>query len=42
MCNCGCEHPDKLKKKPEKCTEQQIEECHGGAKEHPCTSRDKE
>lgn len=42
MCDCGCEQPDKLKQKPEQCTEKQREECHGNAKEHPCTGRDKD
>jgi DNA-binding transcriptional ArsR family regulator len=37
MC-CGpcCEQPDKLKGKPEECTPQQIKECHGDMKKHPC------
>ena len=33
-----CEHPDKLKGKPEECTPEQITECHGDVKEHPCVS----
>ncbi len=36
MCNCCCEKPTKLKEMPEKCTPEQIKECHGDAKEHPC------
>ncbi len=37
MCNCNCQHPEKLKDKPENCTPQQIEECHGKTGDHPCT-----
>jgi len=32
----GCEHPERLKGKPEECSPEQIRECHGDAKEHPC------
>jgi hypothetical protein len=32
----GCEHPEKLKGKPEECTPEQIRECHGEVVEHPC------
>jgi len=32
----ACKHPEKLKGKPEECTPEQIRECHGGAREHPC------
>jgi ArsR family transcriptional regulator, arsenate/arsenite/antimonite-responsive transcriptional repressor len=35
MCDCKCEHPEKLKGKPEECTLEQIKECHGD-QEHPC------
>ena len=35
MCDCKCEHPEKLKTKPENCTPEQIKECHGD-EEHPC------
>jgi hypothetical protein len=31
----GCEHPEKLKGKPEECTPEQIRECHGQVVEHP-------
>ena len=34
----GCEHPEKLRGKPEECTQEQIRECHGGVKEHLCVS----
>jgi len=34
--NSRCEHPEKLKGKPEDCTPEQIAECHGATTEHPC------
>jgi DNA-binding transcriptional ArsR family regulator len=36
MCQSCCQQPDKLKDKPENCSPQQIRECHGDVKEHPC------
>ena len=38
MCNAEkcCEKPENLEEKPEECSPEQIEECHGDAKEHPC------
>jgi ArsR family transcriptional regulator len=36
MCQCCCERPEKLKGKPEECTPEQIKECHGDVKKHPC------
>ncbi len=33
--NC-CQKPEKLKGKPKDCTPEQIKECHGDSKEHPC------
>ncbi len=37
MCECcGCEKPENLKGRPEDCTPEQIEECHGSAEGHPC------
>jgi ArsR family transcriptional regulator len=36
MCQDCCQQPDKLKDKPEKCSPEQIRECHGDTKEHPC------
>jgi ArsR family transcriptional regulator len=36
MCDCKCQYPEKLKGKPEECTPEQIKECHGDTKEHPC------
>jgi ArsR family transcriptional regulator, arsenate/arsenite/antimonite-responsive transcriptional repressor len=43
MC-CGpcCERPEKLKGKPEECTPEQIRECHGDEKKHPCEGEKKE
>lgn len=37
MCQNCCQQPDKLMDKPENCTPEQIKECHGDTKEHPCT-----
>ncbi len=37
MCQNCCEHPEKLKDKPENCTPEQIKECHGEDGDHPCT-----
>ena len=37
MCECKCQQPERLKEKPESCTPEQIRECHGDAKDHPCT-----
>ena len=31
-----CEHQQKLKGKPGECSLEQIKECHGDIKEHPC------
>lgn len=36
MCKDCCEHPEKLKDKPENCTPEQIKECHGETAAHPC------
>jgi hypothetical protein len=37
MCEeCGCVRPEELKTKPEDCSPDQIRECHGEEKEHPC------
>ena len=32
----GCKHPERLKGKADVCTPEQIRECHGEVKEHPC------
>jgi len=38
---CGekekCQKPDQLKGKPEDCSPEQIEKCHGEVEGHPCT-----
>ena len=39
MCQCCCERPEKLKDKPEDCTAEQIKECHGDNKDHPCVPK---
>lgn len=42
MCKCCCEHPEKLKGKPEDCSPEQIKECHGDSGDHPCVSKKEE
>jgi len=42
MCKDCCEHPHKLKGKPEECSEEQIKECHGDVKKHPCEEEKKQ
>jgi len=44
MCECGCkcQHPEKLKDKPDECSEEQIDECHGSDNGHPCSSKENE
>ena len=41
MCEKGkcCQKPEKLIGKPQDCTPEQIKECHGEAKVHPCLSK---
>jgi hypothetical protein len=34
----NCQKPENLKDKPENCSKEQIEKCHGNAKGHPCIS----
>jgi ArsR family transcriptional regulator len=41
-CTDCCQHPEKLKGRPEECTPEQIKECHGEVKEHPCESPEKD
>jgi hypothetical protein len=41
MCKNCFEHPEKLKGKPEECSKEQIEECHGDVKAHPCGNQKK-
>lgn len=43
MCCCNkaegcCEKPENLKGKPKDCSAEQIRECHGDEKDHPCTT----
>jgi len=39
MCDCKCQHPEKLKGKPEDCPPLQVEKCHGAKTKHPCISK---
>ncbi len=41
MCEDCCGHSEKSKEKPEECSEEQIKECHGDTKDHPCKDEDK-
>ena len=41
VCKCNCEQPDKLKEAPEKCSQEQIKECHGDQKPLPCEGEKK-
>ena len=34
-----CQKPDELKGKPEQCSPEQIEKCHGPAAKHPCCDK---
>jgi ArsR family transcriptional regulator len=40
-CNDCCQQPDKLIGTPQECTPEQIQECHGDTKEHPCEEEKK-
>jgi len=42
MCMDCCKQPEKLQGKPEDCTPEQIKECHGDTKDHPCETEKKE
>lgn len=33
----NCQKPQNLKDRPEQCSPEQIRECHGNIREHPCT-----
>ena len=35
----GCQKPKELIGKPEDCSPEQIEKCHGDLKEHPCVQQ---
>ena len=41
MCDAEnkCEKPENLKTTPQECTPEQIKQCHGDVKEHPCTGQ---
>ena len=42
-CDCReCQFPHKLKDKPENCTSEQIQECHGEAKEQDPKDKNQE
>jgi len=36
-----CQKPENLKDAPEKCSPEQIRECHGSDQAHPCTDENK-
>ncbi len=36
MCMDCCQRPERLKGKPSECSPDQIKECHGDVKDHPC------
>lgn len=40
MCKSRCMKPEKLKESPEKCSPEQIKECHGTDAKHPCTGNE--
>ncbi len=37
----NCQKPEKLKDKPQNCSKEQIEKCHGDVKDHSCTKEDR-
>jgi ArsR family transcriptional regulator len=39
MCKDCCQQPERLKGKPEECSPEQIKECHGDEKDHPCVPK---
>jgi len=39
MGKCQCQHPEKLKDSPGKCSKEQIEECHGKQEKHSCEGK---
>jgi DNA-binding transcriptional regulator GbsR (MarR family) len=41
MCKDCCQKPENLKDKPESCSAEQIEKCHGKDGGHPCVSEEK-
>ena len=42
MCGCnekkGCQKPENLKGESRDCPPEQVRECHGNVKEHPCAT----
>jgi ArsR family transcriptional regulator len=40
MCKDCCQQPDRLKGKPGECSPEQIKECHGDEKDHPCVPKE--
>ena len=36
--NC-CQKPEQLKGEPQDCSPEQIKECHGPSKKHPCAAK---
>lgn len=42
MCMDCCQQPEKLQGHPKDCTPEQIKECHGDTKDHPCETEKKE
>jgi ArsR family transcriptional regulator len=42
MCKDCCQQPDRLQGKPQECTPEQIKECHGDEKNHPCVPQEEE
>jgi len=36
---CACEKKTGKKKEPEECSPEQIKECHGDVKTHPCIKK---
>ena len=34
-----CQKPEKLKGKPQECSPEQVRECHGDVKQHPCVQQ---
>jgi ArsR family transcriptional regulator, arsenate/arsenite/antimonite-responsive transcriptional repressor len=41
MCNDCCQKPENLKDKPESCSPEQVEKCHGKDGGHPCVKKEK-
>jgi hypothetical protein len=34
-----CEKPHRLRDRPQECTPEEVRECHGEGKEHPCVAK---